>query len=85
MSNEGIATIKLSETEIQLVLNSLRMSISTLVPCVDSGQWKVPYEQLEKDFVDILKKLREYKRGVQNDKKTESISNQEPQYCETCD
>ena len=46
MKNEGVATIKLSESEIQLVLNSLRMSISTLVPCVDSGQWKVPYEQL---------------------------------------
>ena len=85
MSNQGIATIKLSESEIQLVLNSLRMSISTLVPCVDSGEWKVPYEQLEKDFVNILKLLREYKRGVQNDQKTESTSDQEPQHCETCD
>ncbi len=85
MSNQGIATIKLSESEIQLVLNSLRMSISTLVPCVDSGEWKVPYEQLEKDFVNILKQLREYKRGVQNDQKTESTSDQEPQHCETCD
>ena len=61
------------------------MSISTLVPCVDSGEWKVPYEQLEKDFVNILKQLREYKRGVQNDQTTESISNQDPQNCETCD
>jgi len=85
MNNQGVATIKLSESEIQLVLNSLRMSISTLVPCVDSGEWKVPYEQLEKDFVNILKQLREYKRGVQNDQTTESTIDQEPQHCETCD
>ena len=85
MNNQGVATIKLSESEIQLVLNSLRMSISTLVPCVDSGEWKVPYEQLEKDFVNILKQLREYKRGVQNDQTTESTSDQDPQHCETCD
>ena len=85
MKNEGVATIKLSESEIQLVLNSLRMSISTLLPCVDSGQWKVPYEQLEKDFVDILKQLRDYKREKTNDQKKESASYQEPQNCETCD
>lgn len=85
MTNEGVATIKLSESEIQLVLNSLRMSTSTLVPCVDSGEWKVPYEQLEKDFVNILRQLRDYKRGVQNDQKTESTSHEEPSSCETCD
>ena len=50
MDNEGVVTIKLSESEIQLMLNSLRMSISTLVPCVDSGEWKVQYEQLESDI-----------------------------------
>lgn len=82
MTNQGIATIKLTESEIQIVLNSLRMSISTLVPCVDSGEWKVPYEQLEKDFMHILKQLREYRRGIQNDKKQETP---EESICETCD
>ena len=86
MTNQGVATIKLTESEIQLVLNSLKMSISTLVPCVDTGEWKVPYEQLEKDFMHILKQLRDYKRGIQNDKKEEkSTSYQASTDCETCD
>ena len=85
MENEGVATIKLSESELQLIQNSLKMSISTLVPCVDSGQWKVPYEQLEADISKILKQLREHKREVQNDQKTQPSSYQEPQNCETCD
>ena len=72
MSNQGAATIKLSESEIQLVINSLKMSTSTLVPCVDSGKWKTPYEQLEKDFSRILEELRDYKRGIQNHKKEET-------------
>jgi len=85
MDNEGVVTIKLSESEIQLMLNSLRMSISTLVPCVDSGEWKVPYEQLESDIENILKQLRNYKREVLNDKKKEPTSYQEPQNCDPCE
>lgn len=86
MTNQGTATIKLSESEIQLVINSLRMSISTLVPCVDSGEWKVPYEKLEKDFIDILKGLRDYKRGIQNDQKEEIDKKlKEHRVCKNCE
>ena len=53
----GTATIKFSESEIQLLINSLHMSISTVVPCVDTGEWKVPYEVLRKDLKKIRKQI----------------------------
>ena len=40
--NEAVVTIKLSDNEIDLLVNSLEMLESAIVPCVDNGQWKVP-------------------------------------------
>ena len=51
--NEAVITIKLSDNEIDLLVNSLQMLESAIVPCVDNGQWKVPYEVLKKDLQDI--------------------------------
>ena len=76
----GTATIVFTDVEIQLLINSLHMSITTVVPCVDSGEWKIPYEMLQKDLKRILSQLE--------DKKWEERTNgttQNPAECEACD
>ena len=76
----GTATIVFTDVEIQLLINSLHMSITTVVPCVDSGEWKIPYEMLQKDLKRILNQLE--------DKKWEERTNgttQNPAECEACD
>ena len=40
MSKIGTATIKFTDSEIGLLINSLEMSISTIVPCVNDGMGK---------------------------------------------
>ena len=80
MNNIGTAVIKFSESEIGLLINSLEMSISTVVPCVDSGEWKKPYEVLKKDLVDINKQLREKKRELPYEKQRNN-----PSSCENCE
>jgi len=79
MSKIGTATIKFSDSEIGLLINSLEMSISTIVPCVDSGEWKKPYEVLKKDLVDISKQLREKEREIPYEAKRIN-----PTSCENC-
>ena len=71
MSKIGTATIKFTDSEIGLLINSLEMSISTIVPCVNDGEWKKPYEALKKDLVDINKELRE--NGWFNSQKIKNI------------
>ena len=76
----GTATIVFTDVEIQLLINSLHMSITTVVPCVDSGEWKIPYEMLQKDLKRILNQLE--------DKKWEERTNgttQNPAECDACD
>lgn len=62
--NEAVVTIKLSDNEIGLLVNSLGMLESAVVPCVDNGKWKVPYETLKKDLQEIqlmvIEKRREH-------------------------
>ena len=60
--NEAVVTIKLSDNEIDLLVNSLQMLESAIVPCVDNGQWKVPYEVLKKDLQDIQTDIIEHRR-----------------------
>ena len=55
--NEAVITIKLSDSEIGLLINSLGMLESTIVPCVDDGKWKIPYEVLKKDLQIIQKNV----------------------------
>jgi len=83
----GTATIKFTDTEIQLLINSLHMSISTVVPCVNNGEWKIPYEALRKDLKKIRKQLEdkkwEYKTDKYNvDTKDEKQKEIEPGICD---
>ena len=55
--NEAVITIKLSDNELGLLINSLGMLESTIVPCVDNGKWKVPYEVLKKDLQTVQKSV----------------------------
>ena len=43
MQNEAVITIKLSDSELSLLINSLGMLESTIVPCVDNGKWNKLY------------------------------------------
>ena len=45
---QGTALIKFTKSEVQLLINSLHMSISTVVPCVENGNCKKPYEKIQK-------------------------------------
>jgi hypothetical protein len=75
----GTVLIKFSESEIQTLINSLHMSITTVVPCVDDGKWKVPYEVLRKELQRMLKQLEEQKWEKRVD------GTKEIEYCEPCD
>jgi len=80
MSKIGTATIKFTDSEIELLINSLEMSISTIVPCVDSGEWKKPYEVLKKDLVDINRQLKEKAKEIPYEAKRSGHTS-----CETCE
>jgi len=62
MVDEAIVTLKLSSNEISLLINSLGMLESTIVPCVDDGKWKVPYESLKKDLQRVQKSIIEKRK-----------------------
>jgi len=64
MNEEAVATIKLSSNEISLLINSLGMLESTIVPCVDNGKWKVPYEVLKEDLQRIQKSIIEKQKKM---------------------
>ena len=68
---EGTALIKFTKSEVQLLINSLHMSISTVVPCVDNSEWKIPYKQLKKDLKKVRDQLTEKEREMRIDVKTE--------------
>jgi|TARA_R100001530_G_scaffold30647_1_gene24116 hypothetical protein len=61
MNRVATATVKYTEAEILLLINSLEMTISTKVPCVINGQWKTPYEKLQKDLKRIKRELIDFK------------------------
>ena len=74
--SEGTALIKFTKSEIQLLINSLHMSVSTVVPCVDSGEWKRPYEKLLKDLKGIKDKgLLLKEKGEKNERIYKKNSN----------
>jgi hypothetical protein len=64
MNEEAVAMIKLSSNEISLLINSLGMLESTIVPCVDNGKWKVPYEVLKEDLQRIQKSIIEKQKKM---------------------
>ena len=63
----GTALIKFTDSEIQLLVNSLHMSISTVIPCVDDGEWKRPYKTIKKDLEEILHTFKEKQREMRVD------------------
>ena len=73
MDQIATVTIKYTESEVQLLINSLEMTISTRVPCVGSGQWKKPYEILQKDLYGIKEELINYKHSKTIDQKKEDL------------
>ena len=62
MSKVATCTIKYTEAEVVLLINSLEMTTSAKVPCVDNGAWKNPYEKLKEDLILVKRQLIEYKR-----------------------
>ena len=86
MDQIATVTIKYTESEVQLLINSLEMTVSTRVPCVDSGQWKNPYEKLQNDLKRIKKELIDYKHEKNLEPKTqESSGANNPEECYDCE
>ena len=83
--SQGTALIKFTKSEIQLLINSLHMSVSTVVPCVDSGEWKRPYETIQKDLINIRLQLIEKEREAKVDVKKEKTGFNNPEECYDCE
>ena len=83
--SQGTALIKFSKNEIELLINSLYMSISTVVPCVENGEWKKPYEIIQKDLINIKLQLIEKEREVKIDVKKEETVVNNPAECLNCE
>jgi len=81
MQNQGTALIKFSESEIECLVNSLYMTTSLKVPTENNGDWKTPYRMLLKEVEGINYQLKDKKRDIANDKKT---NYQAPEKCEDC-
>ena len=81
---EGTALIKLTRSEVQLLINSLHMSISTVVPCVEDGEWKKPYEKIQKDLIKITEQFTEKEREIKINAKKEETGVNNPAECYTC-
>ena len=83
---EGTVKIKFSRSEVQLLLNSLHMSISTVVPCMENGQWKKPYEKLREDLEKVSNQLIEKEREINiNVKQGEKSGANNPAECYSCE
>jgi|GEM_PF-6126825 len=81
ITNDSIVTInvKYTDSEINLLINSLIMTCTTQIPTEDNGEWKRPYEQLLKDLKKIKDKAltlkeegKDNERSYQAEKKTKT-------------
>ena len=71
ITNDSVVTIqiKYTDSEINLLINSLIMTCTTQIPTEDNGQWKRPYEQLLKDLKNIKDKALNLKeKGEDNER-----------------
>ena len=85
MSNKiGTALIKFTESEIQLLVNSLHMSISTVVPCVENGEWKKPYEKIQGDLQKVVSQFIEKEREIRISGTKEKTGANNPEECYDC-
>jgi hypothetical protein len=82
---EGTVKIKFSRSEVQLLINSLHMSVSTVVPCMENGQWKKPYEKLKGDLEKVSNQIIEKEREINiNGKQGEKSGANNPAECYSC-
>ena len=81
---QATALIKFTRSEVQLLINSLHMSISTVVPCVENGEWKKPYEKIQKDLVNITEQFIEQEREIKINVKKEETGVNNPAECYDC-
>jgi hypothetical protein len=86
-TSDDIVTIKflVTDSEIVLLINSLTMTTTTLIPTEDNGKWKNPYEKLLKDLKKIKANVLEFKEKRKNSEKVKVTGTQNPAECETCD
>ena len=87
ITNDSIVTInvKYTDSEINLLINSLIMTCTTQIPTEDNGAWKRPYEQLLKDLKKIKGKALTLKeKGEVNEKiyQAEKKAKTEPGPCD---
>ena len=81
---QATALIKFTRSEVQLLINSLHMSISTVVPCVENGEWKKPYEKIQKDLKSITEQFIEKEREININVKKEETGVNNPAECYDC-
>ena len=81
---QATALIKFTRSEVQLLINSLHMSISTVVPCVENGEWKKPYEKIQKDLQNITEQFIEKEREININVKKEETGVNNPAECYVC-
>ena len=81
---QGTALIKFTKSEVQLLINSLHMSISTVVPCVENGEWKKPYEKIQGDLQKIVGQFIEKEREIRINGTKEKTGANNPAECYTC-
>ena len=81
---QATALIKFTRSEVQLLINSLHMSISTVVPCVQNGEWKKPYEKIQKDLQKITEQFIEKEREININVKKEETGVNNPAECYDC-
>ena len=80
----GTALIKFTKSEVQLLINSLHMSISTVVPCVESGEWKKPYEKIQGDLQKVVSQFIEKEREIRISGTKEETRANNPEECYDC-
>ena len=81
---QATALIKFTRSEVQLLINSLHMSISTVVPCVENGEWKKPYEKIQKDLQNITEQFIEKEREIRISGTKEKTGANNPEECYDC-
>ena len=80
----GTALIKFTRSEVQLLINSLHMSISTVVPCVENGEWKKPYEKIQGDLQKVVGQFIEKEREIRISGTKEKTGANNPAECYDC-
>ena len=60
------------------------MSISTVVPCVEDGEWKKPYQKIQGDLQKIVSQFIEKEREIRISGTKEETGANNPEECYDC-